>query len=313
MGIVFAIVAPVFGIIALGYLSGRFGLLGDNASRGISDFAFKLAIPALLFRTVANADFSGSGPIVVWVTFFGAAAITWLLASLLVRSILARPADDAPSISMVATFGNTAMLGLPLSLSTFGPEAAVPAALILSLHAPLLWLAGTVQVATTGSESDKSFADIGRQMLRELGGNPIILGIFGGMIWAASGFAIPSVLSRMLDLLAAASVPSALIALGLSLVKFQIKGQTWTLASVIALKLIAMPLMAYLIGSQFFSLAPMTLGVIVIMAAMPTGANAFLFALRYERAVNSASGAIALGTVLGALTISVVIAIVRTG
>ena len=40
---------------------------------------------------------------------------------------------------------------------------------------------------------------------------------------------------------------------------------------------------------------------------MPTGANAYLFANRNGRAVNSASGAVALGTALAAITAAIVV------
>lgn len=41
-------------------------------------------------------------------------------------------------------------------------------------------------------------------------------------------------------------------------------------------------------------------GVIVLFAAMPTGANAYIFAVQYQRLVNPVSGAVALGTLLAA-------------
>ena len=54
---VFLIVAPVFALIAIGYLSSLSGLLSETAHKGISEFAFSIAIPALLFRTVVVSEF----------------------------------------------------------------------------------------------------------------------------------------------------------------------------------------------------------------------------------------------------------------
>ncbi|WP_247503803.1 hypothetical protein [Bradyrhizobium sp. 1] len=51
-------------------------------------------------------------------------------------------------------------------------------------------------------------------------------------------------------------------------------------------------------------------GVIVLFAAMPTGANAYIFAVQYRRLVNPVSGVVALGTLLAALTLPVVVTIV---
>ena len=54
------------------------------------------------------------------------------------------------------------------------------------------------------------------------------------------------------------------------------------------------------------ALPPVAAAVVVLFAAMPTGANAYLFAMRHGRAVNSASGAVALGTMLAIVTTSVI-------
>ena len=76
-----------------------------------------------------------------------------------------------------------------------------------------------------------------------------------------------------------------------------------------ALKLMAMPAAAFVLA-KLLGLPPNALGVIVLFAAMPTGANAYIFAAQYQRLVNPVSGAVALGTLLAALTLPVVVMIV---
>jgi len=56
-----------------------------------------------------------------------------------------------------------------------------------------------------------------------------------------------------------------------------------------------------------FALPPVSAGVVTIFSAMPTGANAYLFASRNNLAPHSASGAVALGTCLSAITAAAVI------
>ncbi len=50
------IVAPVFGLIALGFLLARFAVLSEAAGKGLTEFVFTAAIPALLFRMMVTAD-----------------------------------------------------------------------------------------------------------------------------------------------------------------------------------------------------------------------------------------------------------------
>lgn len=305
---IFTIVAPVFGIIAIGYAAGRWKLLSANASQGISDFAFTLAIPALLCRTIATAEFGALSPLAIWGSFYVAGFSTWIAATLATRLVLKRPAADAPSIAMTATFGNTVMLGIPLALGTFGTPATAVIALILSIHAPMWWLIGMLHAQASGGQPGQPLGHIVASLARDLVRNPIIIGIMIGVAWRLTGLTLPAALDKLLLMMAQAGIPTSLVALGLSLVGFAIKGQIPTLVAVVVLKLVFMPMIAWLMASHVFGLDPLTTGVIVILAAMPTGANAFLFASRLDRAVASASGAVALGTLVAAATAAVVIA-----
>ena len=72
---------------------------------------------------------------------------------------------------------------------------------------------------------------------------------------------------------------------------------------------LAMPAIAFALA-KLLNLPPVVTGVVVLFAAMPTGANAYIFAVQYQRLVNPASGAVALGTLLAAVTLPVVVMVV---
>lgn len=307
---ILTIVAPVFGIIAIGYAAGRFKLLSPGASQGISDFAFTLAIPALLCRTIAIAEFGTLSPLAVWTSFYAAGFATWGLATLLTRTVLKRPAEDAASIAMTATFGNTVMLGIPLAIGAFGAPASAVIALVLSIHAPMWWLVGMLHAQASGGQPGQPVLQIVSTLLKDLVRNPIVIGIMVGVAWRVTGLQLPAALDRLLKLMADAGIPTSLVALGLTLVGFEIKGQLPTLTAIVILKLVFMPLVAWFMAAEVFALDRVTTGVIVILAAVPTGANAFLFASRIGRAVSSASGAVALGTLVAAVTASLVVSVV---
>lgn len=313
MIVILTIVAPVFGLILLGYLSARYGLLDPGAGRGLTDFAFKLGIPALLCRTVATAKLADLPLLEVWSSFYGAAAVTWIAATALNRHLLRRPSADGPAIAMTSVFGNTAMLGLPLSIATYGADAAAPVALILSIHAPALWLTGLAHSAAVAEHRQTTILEVLASLARDLSRNAIIIGIVIGALWRLTGVDLPGPVDRILELLAQAGVPASLVALGLTLVSFEVKGQTATLSTVILLKLVLMPVLAALLAAKVFGIGGVALGAIVILAAMPAGANAFIFATKEGRAVNSTSGAVALGSVLAAATTALAIWLLTRG
>lgn len=302
-----SIVLPVFALIGLGFVCGWRRWLPDGTGKGLSDFTFQLAVPALLFRTVATTAFPPGAALGVLTSFFAALIATWALSTLVTRFVLQRPSADAASISMSATYGNVVMLGIPLATNAYGPAAAVPIAILLSVHTPLLWLLGSLHMAYAQSGAGGSPAAIVRSVLADLSRNPIILAVLAGTLWRLTGFGLDPILDRTLGLLGQASVPTALVALGLGLVQFQIKGQVPTLTLILIAKLIAMPVLAAVLAIVVLQLDAVAAGVVVLFAAMPSGANAYLFANRHQRAVNSASGAVALGTALSAFSAAVIV------
>ncbi len=306
------LIAPVFSLIAIGAVCGQLGWLSDTAEKGIGEFAFTLAIPALLCKTIATADFAGLSVSGIWASFYTAAALTWMAASLLTRWPLGRPAADAPSIAIASAFGNTVMLGIPIALMTYGQQATPTIALVLSIHAAVLWLSATVHARIVGDGGEAERPGILELLARELGRNPIIIGILLGGAWRLTTLPLPKPVLDVLGLLAQAGVPAALIALGLSLVRFKIAGQVPTLLVITALKLGLMPTVAYLMAYKIVGLPPVPAGVIVILASVPTGANAYLFASRHGRAANSTSGAVALGTLGSVITISLLLVLIRS-
>ncbi len=279
--------------------------------KGISDFAFTLAIPALLCRTVASAEFGSLSPVHILGSFYLAGISTWVLATLMTVFVLKRPAADAPAISMTSTFGNSVMLGIPLAMGVYGSAATPVIALILSIHAPVWWIIGMLHVSVTGENAGGSRWNIIRSTVNELVHNPIVIGIIIGALWRLTGEPLPAAIDRLLELMAQAGVPTALVALGLSLVNFAIKGQVGTLITVTALKLLWMPAVAWILATYAFRVDEATRGIIVIMAAVPTGANAFLFAVRLNRAIDSTSGAVALGSLLAAGTAAALVSVLH--
>ena len=309
---VFLIVAPVFALIAIGFAAARARLLSEVAHKGISEFAFTIALPALLFRTIALVDMPAIEPLRLWGAYFGAVAATWALGTLMTLLVLRRPAPDAASISVSSVYGNIVMLGIPLALAAFGAEAAAPMALILSLNTPLLWVAGTVHMEWAERKAGVVPGPLVASILIDLAKNPIIIAIVAGALWQFGGVGLHPAVDKILALLGQSGVPCALIALGASLVNFQVRGQAPTLTTICALKLLAMPAIAWVLAFHVFNLPPVPAGVVVLFAAMPTGANAYIFAMRYQRVVNSASGAVALGTILAALSAALLVsALVR--
>lgn len=302
-------VAPVFGLIALGWIAARLNLLHESADKGLASFVFTIAMPALLFRTMATITLPEGSSALLLVAFMGSAVVTWILATLVTRVPLGRPLADSASIGMGATFGNTVMMGIPLAVGHFGEQAIAPLAVVVAVHAPSMWLIATLQNEAINRDGARAPLEIIGNLTLDLVRNPILIGIVLGSVWRTTGAEIPAIPDKIISYLAAAGIPGALFALGLSLAKYRIRGQSSTLAAMSVLKLIVMPVVAWILADAVFDLPPLWTGVVVILAACPTGANAFLFASQYDRAVASVSGSVALGTILSVVTITLLLTV----
>ena len=66
MNQVIAIVAPVFALMAFGWLAVKTGFLGKTVEQGLSAFSLWVAIPALLFRLTSEAEVPEVAPWAFW-------------------------------------------------------------------------------------------------------------------------------------------------------------------------------------------------------------------------------------------------------
>lgn len=306
-------VLPVFGMIVLGYGLTRGGIFDGVAGRGITLFVFNVAIPALLFKTVATMSPQDGAPWGLWIAFFGGLALTWLTTAFVSRFFDGLSASGGAAASMAASFGNLALLGTPLALSHFGQSVAVPLGMILSIHAPVLWTAATLHRELARHTGRLQPSRLARELFLNLAKNGIVLGLLAGAIWRATGLGLHPIPDKMLSMLADASVPTALFALGVSLAGYSLRGSFGAMFALISLKMVLMPVFVFLLVRHVVVLPPMWSKVAVLFAAMPSGANAFLFAQRNDESVPAVSGAIALGTALAAISAAVLLYLMDVG
>lgn len=310
---VISLIAPVFGLIGLGFLVARVRWLDAGATRALAEFSYRVAVPALLFRVMASSGIPDVSPLRLLGAYFAAITTTWITATLATWALLRRPAVDAPSIAMGACFGNGVMLGIPLILGALGNDAATPIAFLVTVETAFLWILATLhmEIADRGLRSI-SFAAFGG-ILRDVARNPIVGSVLLGIAWAASGLTLPALPDKLIGLLAQSAVPVSLFALGMSLAGYSIKGQIRTMTLICGLKLAFYPALASIFALWVFELPPLWAAALILFTSMPVGANAFVFAALYDRAVGSVSAAIAVSTVIAVLSLTIVLAIVQAG
>jgi predicted permease len=302
----FTIVAPIFALILIGRFSNIVGLLDPPALRGLTDFVFFFAMPALLFGSIAEGppfDILGVAGV-----YFSACLLIFGLGFAAAR-LLRLPQANAAMLGLNASYGNTVMMGIPIVAAAFGDEALPPLLAIIALHsAILLPLAGTL--IELGIAGRGRALDILRGTLLGALRNPIIVSIVVGFLWRAVDLPVPAPLHVLLHMLGAAGPPLALACLGASLPGLTRAAVGAEAAIGTVLKIAALPALIWGIG-RLAHLAPLPLAVATLTGGMPTGANAFLLARRAETLLRISASTVLITTVLSLFTLSAMLALLH--
>jgi malonate transporter and related proteins len=285
-----AIVLPVFGLIGVGYAARWITLITDRTGEGLSEFVFSLAVPCLIFRTLAKAEIPDVQPWGYWISYFVGVAVVWAIAMLAGRRFFGLSGTSAVVAGFSAGQANTVMMGIPMILKAYGDEGAVPLFLLIAVHLPV-----TMTLATLMAEGRRASAFA---ILRRLATHPIIVGILAGSACRPLAPYVPSTLWQVVESIGSAAVPCALVGMGIALRRYGLEAG-WKLPILIsALKLLVHPLIVLALATQVFDMPRAWSGVAVLFAACPSGINAYLFAERYGEGVAVASSAVALSTAL---------------
>jgi malonate transporter and related proteins len=301
---VFLKLIAIFAVVALGWIAGRARWLGEgDVARVLSNAAFFLFIPALLFRTTARIDLSA----MPWATlgaFFTPVLGFMLVVYLAMRRFAPTAGAATPSVRAIsATFGNTVQLGIPLATALFGEAGLSVHLAIVSLHALTLLTLVTALVELDLARDHARSRGVAQPLaatllatVRNTVVHPVVLPVLAGLVFNLGGWTLPALADETLLLLALAVVPLCLVVIGISLEHYGVRGSLRGALWLCVAKLGVLPALVLFTGHWIAGLRGVPLAAIVVCAALPVGSNALLFAQRYATLEAEATAAIVLST-----------------
>lgn len=310
--LVFLKLVALFAVVALGWIAGRLRWLGDNdPARTLSNAAFYIFIPALLFRTTARVDFET----LPW----GTLAAFFMPTLLMLAAVYAwqrrwnrrgRLGAAAPSVRAIsATFGNTLQIGVPMMTALFGEAGLSIHITIISLHALTLLTVLTALVEMDLARERRLKGEAHGHLLQTVANtarntivHPVVLPVLAGLVWNALLPPLPAVADEILLMMSQAVVPLCLVLIGMSLAYYGVKGAAKGAVVISVLKLLVLPAVVLAIGHWGMGLDGLALAVVVMAASLPVGSNALIFSQRYETLEAEATAAIVFSTFAFVLT-----------
>lgn len=272
----------IFLVVALGYVLGRTGSLGDHAASVLARVVFFVCTPALLIHSLATSDLSvifsptlavaSASAVIVGAAY---ALIAWLW--------LRRDVPEIVIGALSSSYVNSVNLGLPIAIFVLDDASFIAPLLLFQIvfYSPVA-LTALDLTALSGPRRTSTLKTVTTPLK-----NPILVGGVVGLAVSLIGWTPPQAVMEPLDMLGQASVPLALLTFGLTLTGVAVfkKGQSprrdIALASV--MKMAVMPAVAFALAKWGFGMSGQALFAQVVIAALPTAQNVLVYATRYQR------------------------------
>ena len=296
---ILALTAPLFLLVLLGYALTRWGRWPKPVADALTRFVFSVAIPALLFRLMS--DFSRLPPVDarLLIAYFGACMLVFLLGRLIAARLFRMDGVAQAIFGLGGIFANNVMLGIPLAKVTLGEPSLPVISLVLVFNALVLWTLVTVSVewARRRTLSWSGYMQAAKGVLA----NPVVASILLGTGWGFAALPLPGFVDQALALVSEAAIPLSLIALGMGLAAYGIREGWRVSAAITVLKLAVQPAVVWLLA-QALSLPPLETNAIVLLAALPVGANVYLMSRQFDTLGGPVAASLVLSTALAAVT-----------
>lgn len=299
-------VVPVFGLILLGWLAAHRQWLPDSATDALNRFVIFLALPALLFMAMARSDVSVLSEFGLSASF----GLGTLGASLIYLWVSRRESLDTVirSInSMSASYANAGFMGIPLILIVFGQQA-MPAAVVVCIMTVAVLFGLTIVAIEIFTAKGGELAPALKRVGLSLAKNPILVAPVAGLLFSAYNIPIPTAAEGLIDLLAGAATPCALITIGLFLARSPAASSSRSVPQIVWIKLLVHPVLVGLFALMVFDVDPVWAWTAILAAALPVGTGPFMLANLYQQDASASARAILISTIGSVLTLSVLVA-----
>lgn len=202
---------PVFLVMVIGYILKNLHVVDEPFVKTLNSFNYKITLPVLLFRDIAESDFYS-----VWdtkyvlycflVTLVSITAI-WLLAGIFYKN-----KAQLGEFIQASYRSSAAVLGIAFIQNIYGNSGMAPLMIIGTV--PLYNVAAVLVLSFTGPNSHGLDKESLKASIKGILTNPIIIGIVLGMIVSACRIEFPVIVTKTISNISVLATPLALIGLG---------------------------------------------------------------------------------------------------
>jgi predicted permease len=308
----FNLLAPFFGLIALGFACGKRVQQPESGLAWMQFFLIYVSLPCLFFRLIADKSLD---QLTNWPFIAVTTVSTFCAFVLSFAAGMWHTKSDVPQSVMqgvAGAYSNIGYMGPPLILSAFGPAASAPVVLIFVFDNLLLFSLVPFLMAVAGIEK-RTFAATARDVVWKVVTHPFNVATMLGILASYTHFEPPEALDKMISWLAGAAAPCALFLLGVTVALRPMGPLPGEVPALVVIKLILHPVLVWVLLSAVGAFGPVWTYVAVIMAALPPALNIFVISTQYNVGVERASACVLLGTLVSTVTLTAFLWLAKTG
>lgn len=276
-------------VTLIGYVAARAGFLTSEVRPKLSALIFNVTLPCTILASVGEVDSSAGTEQVTWSFVLGTALFFVMLAAAALACLALRvPRDERPLYLFMGVLTNTGFIGFAVLESLFGGGSVFLGSIFIAVSNVFLYSIG-VGVLASGGEKDgeKDVAPVRSSRLEGVLKNvlnvPMVASVIALVVFF-SGVPLPGPVAQAVDMVGGATSPLAMMLVGLAIAEADLRrvlgnGRLWGFS---AIRFLLVPAACYLLLAPVVPDA-LSLGVFIVMLAMPTGSMAAAIASTYGR------------------------------
>lgn len=264
----------VFLVIATGWVLKARNLVSPSHWLGVERLTYQVLFPAVVIHTLAMADLRGV-PVVAMGASLVLAILSVAACLLLTRPLLAQAGIDGPAFTSIfqgSVRWNT-FVALALAAGLQGRNGATLMAIAVAAMIPLLNVMCVLILARFANGKPMSVGATVRSILY----NPFIWSSAVGLAFNQAQWLLPSAFTGYLDVLGRASLGIGLLVVGSALDLNRLARPRLAHWVAVGLKLVVMPVAAWLYAGWFGVTGP-ALTMTIVAGAVPTATAAYFLA-----------------------------------
>ncbi|OCG26543.1 hypothetical protein A9G45_00380 [Gilliamella sp. HK2] len=297
---------PLFMLILFGFLAVKVGRWQKTVTDSLTKFTFYIAFPIMLFQIMSHFSEHSQIDIKLLFVFFGGSFIVFAIGCLIASKLFKLNGSESTMFAMGSIYTNTVFVGIPIIKILLGDNAIPIVAIIVIFNALILWTLATVSIefVQMGKCSTKGIV----KAFKNVAKNPIIIGIFTGIIVNFIGLPLPNFIDKSTKMVSEMTAPLSLIVLGMGLAEYKIRDKLLITTAICTLKLAMLPIVTYILG-KLIGLPTLELQVVVLLSSVSIAINCYMMARQFEVLQGSIASSLLISTMLSSITTPLILSI----